>query len=96
MTGSTGVDRITADAAVGTSGNPMRVYHATVISGATAGRLTLRNGTSTSGDYYTFTKGAANDDVTRNYEGGMLFPDGCYADLDVNVSAAVISYREEF
>jgi len=85
-----GVVRITADSAVSTSGKPIRVFCVNLISGGSASTLTLKNGTSTSGTAYDQIDGTASQSVTKNYAGGLLFPGGCYADADANISYATI------
>jgi hypothetical protein len=78
--------RLTADGAVITSGLPVRVYSVTWLSGTTAGYVGLRNGTGTSADLDFYLDGTASKTKTENFEGGKLFPAGCYCDIDANVS----------
>ena len=86
---------LTADSAVGTSGNPIRVFSATWTSGATAGILQLRNGTADTADSYTFLEGTAYLSKVQTWEGGLRFPKGCFYDHDSNIGRAVIEYVEE-
>lgn len=85
-----GTQRVTADIAVGSSGMATRVYSVNLISGGTASTLTLRNGTSASGTTWEQIDGTASQSVTKNYAGGLLFPAGCFADVDANISYATI------
>ena len=82
-----------ADGAVGTSGKPTRVYSATWLSDGTARDLVLRNGTSDSGTVYTTAAGVISKTATVNFEGGMLFPNGCFLDIG-SATSAVITYDQ--
>lgn len=93
--GTIGSARYTADQALGGDGAQIRVFNVSWLSGATAGDVVLRNGTSASGDVWVQQAGVINDTVTLNFEGGLLFTDGLFFDKDTNVTAAVISYRVE-
>lgn len=94
--GLSGTTRLTADGAVGTSGRAIRVFNATwVCSGATNINLVLRNGTSATDTVYVQQAGANGKTVSQNWEEGLLFPDGCFFDIDGDVDAAVIEFREE-
>lgn len=90
-----GTVRITADSALITSGLPVRVYAVNLVSGGSGSTLILRNGTSTSGDAYEQVDGSASQSVTKNYAGGLLFPAGCFADVDANISYATIICTKE-
>lgn len=87
-----GPTRLTADGAVGPSGKPVRIFSVEVLSGATAGELVLRHGTGASGTIWVQQDGTASKTKTFNWEGGLLFPDGCFFDKDTNVTAIVASY----
>lgn len=78
---------LTADAAVGTSGKPVIVYHITLTSGGTASTLALHNGTSTSGTKLESFVGTINTTVRFNFPSGLYFPAGCFADVDANIAA---------
>lgn len=96
MKGLSGSTRLTADGAVGPSGLPIRVFNATQLSGATAGILVLRNGTSDSGTVYVQkTAPTVSNTDTVNFEGGLLFPGGCYFDKDANTDAVVVEFAVE-
>ena len=91
--GHPGSQILTADGAVGVSGKPVRVYNATWLSGGTAGDLVLRNGTAAGDTAYVTIAGAISDTVTQEWEGGLLFPAGCFFDKDTNVTHVVVSYE---
>lgn len=91
-----GTQRVTSDIAVGSSGKPIRVFAVNLISGGTASTLILRNGTDTSGTAYDQVDGTINVSISKSYAGGLRFPNGCFADVDANISYATIIYSEEF
>lgn len=84
----------TADSAVGRSGQPCRVYSATWLSDGTARDLVLRNGTADTATIYVQSTGIISKTVTVNWEGGLLFPAGCFFDIGSAVSAT-IEFRNE-
>lgn len=90
-----GTVRVTADAAVLTSGSAVRVFSVNLVSGGSASTLTLKNGTSTSGTAFEQIDGIASQSVTKNYAGGLLFPAGCFADADANISFATLVCSKE-
>ena len=93
---TTGSDILTGDGSVGTSGEPVRVFCTSHLSGATAGDLVLRNGTSASDTAYVTVAGAINDTVITEYgANGLLFPNGCWFDKDTNVTHVVVEFRVE-
>lgn len=84
------------DAAIGTSGKPTRVFAVNFLSGGTAGTLTLRNGTSASAPVFVTETGVINTGKTVEYgTAGVLFPAGCFLDVDANVTAGVVTYSQE-
>lgn len=86
---------LSADSVVGTSGKPIRIFSVEVLSGASAGELVLRNGTSASGTIYVKRDGIANKTVNFEWVHGFYFPDGCFFDKDTNVTSVVINCRVE-
>jgi len=95
MENTSGRIRITADGAVITSGQPVRVYNVTWLSGTTAGFVGLRNGTGTSADLDFYDDGVASKTFTQNFTNGKLFPAGCYCDIDANVTWVTIECKKE-
>lgn len=88
-----------AGQAVGNSGKPIRVYHAHVISGGTAGIIKLHNGTTTSDTLVVQetcpTTSTGND---FNYgDNGILFPNGCFYEevVDADVTSTLITFEQE-
>lgn len=87
--------RLAADGLVGTSGKPIRIFCIHLVSGATLSTTTFKNGTTTGGTAYIQADGIANQAVTLNFAGGLLFPAGCYMDTDANISYCLIVYTQE-
>lgn len=86
----------TSDVVIGTSGKPTRVFAMNFVSGGTAGVILLRNGTSASGTVFVREDGVISSGKTINYgQTGILFPAGCFLDLDTNVASGVVSYSQE-
>lgn len=86
----------TSDVVIGTSGKPTRVFSINFVSGGTAGVILLRNGTSTAGTAYIREDGVISSGKTVSYgQTGVLFPAGCFLDVDTNVASGVVSYSQE-
>ncbi len=85
----------TADSVIGVSGKPCRVFSVSWLSDGTARDLVLRNGTTASDTIYVTLAGSANVSIVQNWEGGLLFPDGCFLDFTASMVNAVIEFRSE-
>ncbi len=83
----TGSYRVTADGYAGPAG-PVRVYSIIVKSTGTAAVVAVLNGAA--GDQFDQINGTISKAVQRPYEGGLVFPLGCYIDLDANTSYVVV------
>lgn len=84
------------DAAIGPSGKPIRVFSLNFLSDGTAGVLILRNGTSASDTVFVTENGVVSSGKTVEYgQTGILFPAGCFLDIDVHVTGGVISFARE-
>lgn len=84
------------DAAIGASGKPIRVFCVNFLSDGTAGVLILRNGTSASDTVYVTENGVVSSGKTIQYgQAGMLFPAGCFLDIDSHVTAGVVTFARE-
>lgn len=82
--------------AIGTSGQPIRVFDCFVVSGGTASTLKLYNGTSATGSDYLQVDGVINKSANALISSnGVLFPLGCYASVDANATNVVVSYVQE-
>ncbi len=84
------------DAVIGTSGKPTRIFAVNFTSDGTAGVLILRNGTSTGGTAYATENGTVSSGKTITYgTPGLLFPGGCFMDVDTHCTGGVVSYSQE-
>lgn len=85
---SIGTKQITADGYVNST-KPTRIYSA-VLKGSGASTTALKNANLTSYDSIVSADGSA----TRvNYEGGLLFPGGCYVDVGSNHTYITLTYE---
>lgn len=95
MIQNAGTQAITSatDAAIGASGVAVRVFALHMISDGTAGVAILRNGTSASATIYTTETGTISTGKTILYgTQGMLFPAGCFLDVDTHVTGGIVVY----
>lgn len=84
------------DAVIGVSGKPTRVFSVNFLSDGTAGVLVLRNGTTASDTVYVTETGVISTGKTVSYgQTGILFPAGCFLDIDVHVVSGVVSFERE-
>ncbi len=82
------------DAAIGTSGRAVRVFTLHLISDGTATVSSLRNGTSASATIYVTETGTINTGKTINYgDEGMLFPAGCFLDVDTHATGGIVTFN---
>ncbi len=91
-----GIQTITADGVIGQSGKPVRVFSIHLISAGIPSVLAVHNGTSASGTQILSITGTANTGVTTSFEQGLRFPDGCYVNVDANITNVTFSYTQEF
>jgi len=85
----------TTDLALGVSGRPTRVFSVDFSSGGTASTVILRNGTTTGGDVYVTLDGTINKGTHWDNANGLLFPAGCFVDVDANTAACAVSFCQE-
>ena len=90
-----GTVTLAADGALGPSGKPVRVWSVTWLSGGSAGVLVLRNGTTASDTAWITIAGTISRSVTQNFEGGPLFPAGCFYDHDSNTTIVIAEITTE-
>lgn len=95
VTQEAGSTLITADAAVGTSGAATKVFAIHIVSDGTAGVVILRNGTSTGGTAYVTETGTVSTGKTVYFgDNGVLFPSGCYCDVDSHALTTLVAYAQ--
>lgn len=97
MQGTSGSQLVTADIAVGVSGKPCRVFGIHAISAGGGGTVAiLRNGIAATATIYAQETGTTSTGKTFNYGPyGILFPAGCFCDVDANVTSVLVSFRME-
>lgn len=84
------------DAAIGPSGKPIRVFALNFLSDGTAGVLILRNGTSASDTVFVTENGVVSSGKSISYgQTGILFPAGCFLDVDTHVTGGVVTFAKE-
>lgn len=86
---------VTANGVIGTSGNPIRVFHIHILSGASAGVVQLRNGTSDTDPIYIQETGISSTGADFPYNAGILFQNGCFLDEDTAPTSTLVVYTEE-
>ncbi len=86
---SSGPYRVTADGLAGPA-KAVRVNNIIVKSGSGgAAVVSVLNGTG--GSEFDSILGTTSTGVVRNYEGGAVFPLGCYINLDSNTDYVVVN-----
>lgn len=92
--GPGGAFRITASGVVGNSGKPIRVYGYTQRSGALGvGVVQLFDGTNATGNERWKGSGVTDDGALVNFPAnGKYFPNGCYCQIDANVTYVELDY----
>lgn len=94
MIQNSGTQLSTQDATVGTSGVAVRIFAMHIISGGVAGSVSLRNGTSDSATAYVTESGTVGTGTTFHYgTQGILFPAGCFIDLDANTTSVLVTFN---
>src|SRR5689334_10252714 len=83
------------DAVVLRSGQPIRVFSVHAISDGTATSVILRNGIDTSGTAFIQVDGVISKGATLDFANGVLFPNGCFADVDSHTVALTIACQLE-
>lgn len=89
-----GVLVLTASGVIGDSGKPQALYGYAFKSGGTAGVITFFNGTSSLGTAFWDHTGLISSTVLQPLNGAVVFPNGCYASLDGNVSRVTAFVRQ--
>ena len=89
-----GIYRVTVDGVVIRSGKPVRLYGASITSGATAAQVAFRNGTADTDTLIVEAAGEPNQTVEAPNipTEGVLFPAGLF--VDVGDATAVVCFAE--
>lgn len=90
-----GFTRITADGVLSAAGEPVIIYGVHILSGAGGGGVVnLRDGSAVSGTILIQEQGTASKGKSVSYGGlGLSFPNGCYVDIDANVTSVTVDYQ---
>ena len=87
--------RLSASGIVGDSGKPIDVVGYTIKSGATAGVVTLMNGTAqTSPAAWADTAPTVSQENAKALAYPIRLGSGCYVSFDSNVSACTVFWRQ--
>lgn len=90
-----GSQKRSTDGVIGTSGHAIRVYQFIVNADASGAVVAVYDGTSTGGTAMDSLVGAASLSTRIPYAGGLLFPNGCYLDVDSHTNYVVAIYSQE-
>lgn len=91
---ASGFQTFTGDAVLHSSGTAVIIYGINLVSGGSGGVVALRAGTDVTGTIVIQENGTAGQGKTVSYgENGIVFPTGCFVDIDANVSFVTISYQ---
>ena len=90
-----GTQTRTTDGVIGVAGTPLRIFWVHVISAASDSVLAAHNGTSASGTQVLSLTGTSGTGKTFNFAGGVRFPNGCFLDVDANLTSVTVSYTQE-
>lgn len=84
---------LTADGAVSSSGQAVRVFAIHILSsGGGAAVVSLKNGTAGTATAYITETGTTSVGVTFTYNTqGVLFPAGCFVDVDANTTSVTVT-----
>ena len=89
-----GYQIFSVDGPVVASGIPVAIYGMNVVSGGGGGPVVLRNGTSASSTAFIHEMGNANSSESFAYTVGIVFPAGCFVDVDADVTQVTIFYEK--
>ena len=93
----TGTQLVTADAAISAAGVPVRVFSIHILSGGGgAAIVSLRAGGTVGGTINVTETGTVSTGKTFNYgKYGLLFPTGCFCDVDANTTSCAVQFEKE-
>ena len=86
---------ITADGVLGTADAPTRVFNIHIISGGTAGVVSLNSGDEVGDTAHITETGTASTGATFDYgTKGQVFAIGVFVNVDANVTSVKIAYSQ--
>lgn len=83
---------ITEDGVLHSAGVPATVYGINITSDATAGVVTLRNGSVVGAAAVLVITGTASTSTYHDLGEGVTFPSGCFVDVDANALSVTVVY----
>lgn len=95
MIQNAGTQVITADGVVNSTAKAVRIFSIHILSGAGGGGVvSLRSGSTVSGTIWVTESGTASTGKTFSYgTQGILFPSGCFVDVDANTTSVTLTYN---
>lgn len=95
MIQNAGTQVITADGVVATASQAVRIFSIHIISGGGgAAVVSLRSGAVVGGTIWVTETGTVSTGKTFNYGAqGVLFPSGCFVDVDANTTSVTVTYN---
>lgn len=90
--GFAAIQQVTADLAVGTSGEPTVIWSITVQSG-TSPQITIRNGTAVT-DTIVWGPNTAGTNLHYDFPNGLWCPAGAFADVTGTSPVVDITYNQ--
>ena len=95
MIQNAGTQLITADGVVLSAARAVRIFTIHIISGAGGGAVVnLRSGSVVGATIWITETGTASTGITFNYgTQGVLFPSGCFVDVDANTTSVAVVYN---
>jgi hypothetical protein len=88
---------VAIDGVIGVSGTPKLIYGLCVQTDAADATVVLRDGTADTATAVitsTTTSGANSGQLFQFGGVGIMFPNGCFADLDANTLEVAVYYQE--
>lgn len=94
MIQNAGSQLVTADAAVSSAGTAVRVFAIHILStGGGAAVVSLRAGSTVGATIWITETGTVSTGKTITYgTQGVLFPNGCFVDVDANTTSVLVTY----
>lgn len=91
MANEYGTKLITVDAEATVAGKPTRVKCIHILSGAGGGAVVSLKNNGSGGTVFVTETGTASTGKTFYYsEDGILFPQGCFVDVDTNTTSVAV------
>lgn len=85
----------TTDGILGKGGRPCRVYGIYLISTSSASTVILRDGQTVGGTPQIQIDGTISKGTNYSDPQGIIFPNGCFVDVDNNTQNLTVTFVEE-